>query len=357
MMNETPLVSIIVPIYNVENYLEQCVKSIVAQTYQNIEIILVDDGSLDTSGKLADKLSLTDNRIRVIHQKNGGLSAARNTGIDSCNGEWIAFVDSDDYIASNYVERMLSVALKDGTKLVNSHYFEVDENTQKIVSTPWYVESGVYDAHDFWLEYYNTHAQQVSMIVAWDKLYSNEIFKDIRYKVGIVNEDEQIIYSIVKQAGQISIIEDALYYYRVNRDDSIMTKIGKDSKLRKSRYDLLCNRTQLMILDGLFDIAELCNTESYAVLACDYGRSPSLENKEIFIEERKKFERNSDILAKQGYKMTPEVKNGYSHPLRLAYTKYGSLPLIKGRIKIILPGLFYFLKSHFEKTDSEKEEK
>ena len=117
-MGDNPLVSIIVPVYNVEEYLEECVNSIISQTYTNIEIILVDDGSTDNSGELCDKYSLRDNRIEVIHKVNGGISDARNVGAKSAKGKYIYFIDSDDYIVSEAIDELVSVALRDNSDIV-----------------------------------------------------------------------------------------------------------------------------------------------------------------------------------------------------------------------------------------------
>ncbi|MDD6812335.1 MAG: glycosyltransferase family 2 protein [Lachnospiraceae bacterium] len=109
---ELPLISIIIPVYNVEKYLTRCLESVVAQTYSNLEIILVDDGSTDNSGKVCDKYQEIDSRIKVVHKKNGGVSDARNEGIDEACGEYIAFVDSDDWVTRNYIENMYAILVK-----------------------------------------------------------------------------------------------------------------------------------------------------------------------------------------------------------------------------------------------------
>lgn len=134
MLEKTPLISVVVPIYGVEKYLQRCLDSIAQQTYQNLEIILVDDGSVDNSGKIADEYALKDERMLVIHRENGGLSAARNTGIKAAKGEYITFVDSDDYIDEDYVEYMYQLLKKDSfkAKLVVCSLRNVFEQTGKI---------------------------------------------------------------------------------------------------------------------------------------------------------------------------------------------------------------------------------
>lgn len=117
MEAQKELISVIIPVYNTENYLSPCLESIIRQTYKNLEIIVVDDGSTDKSGVIADEFSLNDTRIKVIHKPNGGVSSARNTGIDIANGKWIGFVDSDDTIEENYFETLINNALKNNADI------------------------------------------------------------------------------------------------------------------------------------------------------------------------------------------------------------------------------------------------
>ena len=136
--NSTPLVSIIIPIYNVENYLEQCIISVVHQTYKNLEIILVNDGSPDNSGKICDDFALMDKRIKVIHKMNGGLSSARNAGIDIAKGEYLGFVDSDDTIEPFMYEKLMTAIKRDGIDLavcaINyvERYDALEENADRV---------------------------------------------------------------------------------------------------------------------------------------------------------------------------------------------------------------------------------
>ena len=124
----SPLISVVVPIYNVEHYLERCLDSIISQTYTNLEIILVDDGSTDRSGAIADAYAAKDSRVKVIHQKNGGLSIARNTGIEACRGEYLLFIDSDDYIAPNMCECLLSHLTEADADIAIGGFYRVDSH-------------------------------------------------------------------------------------------------------------------------------------------------------------------------------------------------------------------------------------
>ena len=131
-MKQDILISVIVPVYNVEQYLPKCVDAILAQTYGNLEVILVDDGTPDGSGRICDEYAARDNRVQVIHKENGGLSSARNAGIDIARGEYLGFVDSDDCIAPDMYEKMLSLALEADTKLVCAGRFDVDGATGEV---------------------------------------------------------------------------------------------------------------------------------------------------------------------------------------------------------------------------------
>lgn len=187
------LVSVIIPVYNVEDYLDNCLDTVIHQDYKNLEIILVDDGSTDNSGNKVDEWAKKDNRIVPLHQRNQGLSAARNTGLDNSHGAWIVFIDSDDYVSENYVSVLLRTAEKDNSDLVICQYSELD-NT-KVIPTS-FSRSGKYTQKDFWKLFYSPNSGS-ALVVAWNKLYSAKIFQNLRYKVGILNEDEQILYSVI----------------------------------------------------------------------------------------------------------------------------------------------------------------
>ena len=213
-------VSIIVPIYKVEKYLDKCIKSIINQTYKDIEIILVDDGSFDNCPKICDKYKKIDNRIKVIHKKNGGLSDARNKGIDIACGTYILFVDSDDYIELDAVSYMVNYALKYEADIVSCYFNTYYENTNKIKKI-FYRKNNVkvYD-RDSAMEklLYNIKCTPS----AWGKLYKRELFKDIRYPLNKICEDIGTTYKLFGKANRVVISTCCKYNYIV-RDNSIMT--------------------------------------------------------------------------------------------------------------------------------------
>ena len=217
-MNE--LISIIVPVYKVERYLEKCIKSLINQTYQNIEIILVDDGSTDNCPQICDDFATKDKRIRVIHKANGGLSSARNVGLDAAKGEYISFIDSDDYVAADMIERAYSAMVAQDAELCIFGIKWIYENGtayDKVVPSPicdeTLTKSQALDKlcrSDYF--YY---------VTAQNKMYKRTIFNNIRFPEGKIHEDEFTVHHIFDSCLKIVSIKEELYYY-VQRENSIM---------------------------------------------------------------------------------------------------------------------------------------
>ena len=223
---EKPLLSIIVPVYDVERYLPKCIDSILAQTFTDFELILVDDGSPDSCPALCDAAAAKDARIRVIHQKNGGLSAARNAGLDAARGAWIGFVDSDDYIAPEMYETLYKAVQSTGADLALCDYVKVDETGALCTQTHVAVPQKSLTGRELLQKAYWTTVQ-----IACNKLYHRTIFAQLRYPVGKLNEDFFVIPEICLNTQKAVVVPDVLYYY-VQRGDSIM---GKSRTLR--HYD------------------------------------------------------------------------------------------------------------------------
>lgn len=209
-MVQNPLISVIVPVYNVEDYLHRCVESILNQTYPHLEIILVDDGAKDNSGAICDEYALRDNRVRVIHQENGGQSKARNAGLDAATGEYIAFVDSDDYLAEDAYEAMLAMALREQVKLISAGRFDVSSRTGK-------VEAGLCPKCTEVI----SMEQMLGRMFTWngcdcspcDKLYHRELFRTVRFPSFRGNEDTAVLYRIVEQTDRVGMLDKPIYYY------------------------------------------------------------------------------------------------------------------------------------------------
>lgn len=213
------LISVIVPIYNVEKYLARCVESIRRQTYSNLEIILVDDGSPDACPQMCDQFASADARIKVIHKPNGGLSDARNAGIEAASGRYIGFVDSDDYIHPQmYMELWKSLKAEEadiavcGVKKVfndSGDILDQPENTARVYSGKEAV-ANIFDA-----------ALYLQSVVAWNKLYRRELFDGVRYPVGKIHEDEFTTYELFYKSDKV-VYNTGIYYYYYQRADSIM---------------------------------------------------------------------------------------------------------------------------------------
>ena len=223
---EKPLLSIIVPVYDVERYLPKCIDSILAQTFTDFELILVEDGSPDNCPALCDAAAAKDARIRVIHQKNGGLSAARNAGLDAARGEWIGFVDSDDYIAPEMYEALYKAVQSTGADLALCDYAEVNETGAPCPPMHISLAEQVFTGQELLKNATDTMIQP-----AWNKLYRRAIFAQLRYPEGKLNEDLFLIPEVCLQIQKAVVVPKALYYY-VQRGNSIM---GKSKTLR--HYD------------------------------------------------------------------------------------------------------------------------
>lgn len=226
---EKKLVSVIVPVYNVENYLKKCINSIINQTYKNLEIILVDDGSTDKSGKICDEYKLKDKRIKVIHKDNGGLSDARNFGLDVATGEYITFVDSDDFINSKMIEDFYNAIIKFNCDIVFGKTKNYSNYEQREESLKRCIDSAILKTKEECLKNININIYNT----AYPKLYKSFIFKNLRFPKGINYEDSYIapyVYELINNV----VILPYNYYYRYIRENSIV-----HSKFSKKDYDLL----------------------------------------------------------------------------------------------------------------------
>lgn len=214
------LISLIVPIYKVEAYLDRCVRSLVAQTYQNLEIILVDDGSPDNCPAMCDAWAERDSRITVIHKENGGLSDARNAGMEIAAGEYIAFVDSDDWVSVHYIEALYRAVQKTGAEIAACDVVVAyDENTQV---PPLDTSLRLCSAEEAIGDILRGSGFRA---VAWNKLYRKSILENERYPVGKFHEDEFFTYRILAKAKKLVYVDCGLYFY-YQRPDSIMNSVS-----------------------------------------------------------------------------------------------------------------------------------
>lgn len=204
------LISIIVPVYNAEQYLEKCLDSILAQTYSELEIILVDDGSTDTSGTICDAYAARDSRIIVHHQKNTGQAGARNYGLDIAKGEYIGFVDSDDWVAPEMYETMLACLLRHQADVVVCSRFSVRGGNIKQSFGTNVAEETVMDTEEAVRRFLTYRAIDSSV---WDKLYKRSCVQKVRFPLGYICEDVPFVYEVLANSARVVHCAKPLYYW------------------------------------------------------------------------------------------------------------------------------------------------
>jgi len=230
-MDDETKVSVIVPIYRVEAYLEKCVDSILRQDYGNLEVILVDDGSPDGCPAICDALARRDSRVRVIHQANGGLSRARNAGIEASTGAYLLFVDSDDWIAPDMCSRLLQTARETGADIVSCNLFFCYPDGTRELNKMAFPDAAVFDSGEILKNYFLSDS--MDLVVVWNKLYRRELFfsePQIRFPAGRLHEDYYTMHLLYERARNTAIIPDALYHYLL-REGSIMRNFGQKNVL------------------------------------------------------------------------------------------------------------------------------
>ena len=290
-MYEDELISIIVPIYNIEEYISKCIDSLIRQTYTNIEILLIDDGSTDQSGVIADEYAKIDSRIIVYHKENGGLSDARNFGIDRAKGQYIAFVDGDDFIYPQMYEILKKYLCKENADISLCEYDSgPDGDKNKIVETSELVCRVVTGK-----EILTTYS--VIYVVAWNKLYRTDIFSDVRYPKGRFHEDEFVAHRLLFKCKKIVFIKESFYFYR-KRSQSIMSKISMKRivdgvEAWQDRLSFFENKKIDYIISRLLDsyLSHIVNTYFYCL------KMEQINDKRIF-----KYLVNTERSALRQYK-------------------------------------------------------
>lgn len=220
-----PLISVIVPVYKVEPYLRQCVDSILDQTYANLEVILVDDGSPDSCGAICDEYAVKDRRVKVIHKGNGGLSDARNVGLNAAAGDYITFVDSDDWLDKFAVGIMYQTMIETKADLVIGKHDRIEDETGECLWQPERAEAvKLMSSEDAMRQMFQTGC------AAWARLYKKDIHSGVTFPVGEINEDEAIVLRLLERCGKVAEISRVVYHYRC-RPESITTASFSAKKL------------------------------------------------------------------------------------------------------------------------------
>ena len=275
------LVSVIVPIYKVEKYIYRCIDSIINQTYKKLEILLIDDGSPDNCGKICEEYSKKDNRIKVIHKENGGLSDARNTGINIAKGNYLTFIDSDDYVAEDYVEFLLNL-LKENEADMSAckHTVVYNEKKYKNLGTK---------------KYYIAEPKQIFEMLlysddfdvsAWGKLYKKDLFCDIRFPKDRLFEDAATTYKLIDMCKKIAFKSESKYFY-VIRDDSITTK-----EFNSKKFDLIISTEEMVtyIKEKYPDLSKGCERRlMYSYLSTLMNLAESDNQTENYKEYKKQL--------------------------------------------------------------------
>lgn len=225
-----PLISIIVPIYKVQDYLEKCIESILVQSITDIELILIDDGSPDECGNICDFYVAKDPRIKVVHKKNEGLSAARNTGLDIAKGEYVGFVDSDDWIDQNMYETLINLLIANDADIAQCEFIKTSDEEEIVDNSERYTVE-VFSNIESLKNLYNEKA--ISTVVSWNKLYKRVLFENIRFPKGKIHEDEFTTHKLLHKAKKLVYTNKIFYYYR-QTPNSIM-----NSKFNKKKLDIL----------------------------------------------------------------------------------------------------------------------
>lgn len=278
--NSIPLVSVVVPVYMVEDLLRRCVDSILSQSHANLQIILIDDGSPDSSGSICDAYAAQDPRILVIHQPNGGLSAARNAGLQMATGEYVTFVDSDDWIHQDLVATLLRLSLEHQAAISVGGFCQTS-GAPSVNDTAKQSKSSAKSTLPEVRELTNRQALRelmgsnyVNMVVSWGKLYRRNLFEEVNFPEGKYHEDEFVAHHLLERADRVVVTEEPLYYYW-QREGSI-TATYRPS-LRKDARDALLERAQFLVSKHMDDLASIAYRQALREIVQDRSRLTELK--------------------------------------------------------------------------------
>ena len=314
MKNDDILVSVIIPAYNAEKYLGFCLDTVIAQTHKKLEIIVINDGSKDNTGKICDEYAEKDSRVRVIHQENHGVAFTRNVGLDEATGEYIAFIDSDDYVKSNYIEVLLKTCTENCSNITICK--STDTYKRELFDLPVSYNTRTYESM-FLLQ--NISYLDVCYEVVISMIFHKSVFDNLRFPVGLIYEDSYIYYDLIKNAGKITFIDTVLYYYYLS-SNSIMR-----SDFSVKKYDILTSYEKKL------EVLKRNNCkQSYQIVSRDYLYTVS------------------GMIGQTKYcdKITAEFKKDKIKELRKKYRELKRInknnPYFKGRFKLVSDLLYLF---------------
>ena len=283
-MNSEPLVSVVVPVYNIEKYVRKCLDSLLAQSYEKLEIVVVDDGSTDSSGVICDEMALGDKRMKVFHKKNGGLSSARNYGIKKSKGKYICLVDGDDSVKRDFVKVMVQEAEEKDVDIVVCGYNEEIPKTETMSGREAAIRLLI---------------QQKNMdVIAWNKMYKRGLFGVVQYPEGRNYEDSLTTYKLLAEAINVAYVGKSLYVY-VERGGSITQNDKKDAKLIV-REEAAREAIKYFVGDGeLKEAAEIALLTAKLAFV-DFAISGMI-NKKMGVEAREWIKKNAKKYSKNKY--------------------------------------------------------
>lgn len=228
-MNQLPCISVIIPAYNAEKYIEKCIQSIIKQDYRDFEIIIVNDGSTDDTKAICEKYVKLDNRIKLVNTENRGAGSARNTGISKASGRYISFIDADDYICEDYYTRMYEMLKEGDADIVEGHYKRVsgyDEN----IFTDTGEQKEYTNMEKLLVLYGDDEVEYINSVIVTNKLYRKELFNEARFPVNRIIDDEFIMYKLIYNSKKIISTPDIMYAY-VQSEESVMRASFKEKRV------------------------------------------------------------------------------------------------------------------------------
>lgn len=312
-------ISVIVPVYNVSKYLKKCLDSIIKQSYNNLEIILVDDGSTDDSGKICDEYSTIDNRILVIHKNNGGLSSARNAALDISTGAYVGFVDSDDWIESTMYEEMCNLLEREQCDYVECAVNLYSNSEAKIIKGSGFEIISGKEALSRHLDEYVYY--DMPRPAVWSKLYRRDFWDGKRFPEGRIHEDYLLTCKLLYESDKVGLLHKGLYNHLVSNPTSIMnTKFGVKDLYKVNQYEY---RINYLLNHHEKELAEKAQVKYYCFLliVCYKCRRNKLVEEKVYLDI---FKRDKKII--RGLNIPPKRR------LEIAIINFS-------------PSLYYFLRS------------
>lgn len=306
-----PLISVIIPVYNVEKYLEKCIESVLEQSYTNLDIILVDDGATDSSGMICDKYAQADNRIKVIHKKNGGLSDARNAGIEVARGVLISFLDSDDFLLNDFYEYAIGLMKKYDADMVATPLCSFAESGEILSASSDKSETLMTDKEAI----HDMFSRSGIPWCAQAKLYRIELFKDIRFPVGVLMEDKATTYKIFAKCNRIVYARSYKYMYLIRQGSIMHAKFTERNlhtfDIQLTLNDFISNNYPATISRAHAYTGRVALATTMAMVAADFHDKKAISDRMSYALKYHKELMKSDIIDWHYKALSTIVKTFY----------------------------------------------